>query len=125
MKLIIILVLLMITLINAFRSMVKAQRSMVNMRRLIVNMSLQYDSQGYVIKPRDWFNGLSTDPGGSLTGTHYHRHHYHHHYHHHHYHHHYHHHHYHHHYHHLSSLLLTDPRAVPPVMKAFAEKIKR
>ena len=80
MKLIIILVLLMITLINAFSNNVfKANR------RSIVNMSIQYDSQGYVIKPRDWFNGLSTDPGGSLT----------------------------------------DPRAVPPVMKAFAEKIKR
>jgi len=68
MKLIIILVLLMITLINAFSNNVLK----VNMRRSIVNMSLQYDSQGYVIKPRDWFNGLSTDPGGSLTGTYYH-----------------------------------------------------
>ena len=44
----------------------------------------ELDSQGYIIKPRDWFNGLSADPGASLT----------------------------------------DPRAVPPVMKAFAEKIK-
>ena len=57
----------------------------LKIRRSIVNMSnLQYDSQGYIIKPRDWFNGLSLDPGGSLT----------------------------------------DPRAVPPVMKEFAEKIK-
>ena len=44
----------------------------------------ELDSQGYIIKPRDWFNGLSGDPGASLT----------------------------------------DPRAVPPAMKAFAEKIK-
>jgi hypothetical protein len=27
---------------------------------------LQYDAQGYLIKPRDWFNGLSSDPGNSL-----------------------------------------------------------
>lgn len=45
---------------------------------------LQYDAQGYLIKPRDWFNGLSSDPGNSLD----------------------------------------DPRAVPPVARAFAEKIK-
>jgi hypothetical protein len=29
--------------------------------------AIEYDSQGYVIKPRDWFNGLSGDPGASLT----------------------------------------------------------
>ena len=44
----------------------------------------ELDSQGYIIKPRDWFNGLSGDPGASLT----------------------------------------DPRAVPPAMKEFAERIK-
>lgn len=27
---------------------------------------LKYDSQGYLIKDRDWFNGLSADPGNSL-----------------------------------------------------------
>lgn len=46
--------------------------------------SLQRDELGYEIKPRDWFNGLSTDPGASLT----------------------------------------DPRAVPPACKEFAEQIK-
>ena len=45
---------------------------------------LRYDDQGYIIKPRDWFNGLSADPGASLT----------------------------------------DPRAVPPEAKDFAERIK-
>jgi hypothetical protein len=44
----------------------------------------ELDNQGYIIKPRDWFNGLSGDPGASLT----------------------------------------DPRAVPPEMKAFAERIQ-
>lgn len=24
---------------------------------------VKYDAQGYVIKDRDWFNGLSMDPG--------------------------------------------------------------
>ena len=46
---------------------------------------LKYDSQGYLIKDRDWFNGLSADPGNSLE----------------------------------------DPRSVPPVAVAFADKIKR
>ena len=46
---------------------------------------LQYDAQGYLIKDRDWFNGLSADPGNSLE----------------------------------------DPRSVPPVAVAFADKIKR
>ena len=45
---------------------------------------VQKDAQGYEIKPRDWFNGLSLDPGGSLT----------------------------------------DPRAVPPEARGFAEGIK-
>mmetsp|Transcript_30269 Transcript_30269/g.41641 ORF Transcript_30269/g.41641 Transcript_30269/m.41641 type:complete len:221 (+) Transcript_30269:3-665(+) len=42
------------------------------------------DEQGYEIKPKDWFNGLSLDPGASLT----------------------------------------DPRAVPPECRTFAEKVK-
>lgn len=29
--------------------------------------ALEKDSQGYLVKPRDWFNGLSTDPGDSLN----------------------------------------------------------
>jgi len=45
---------------------------------------VQRDSQGYEIKPRDWFNGLSSDPGDSIN----------------------------------------DPRSVPPVCKAFAERIQ-
>lgn len=45
---------------------------------------VQRDEQGYEIKPRDWFNGLSLDPGASLT----------------------------------------DPRAVPPECKKFAEDVK-
>lgn len=27
----------------------------------------ELDSQGYIIKPRDWFNGLSGDPGGNYS----------------------------------------------------------
>lgn len=77
-RLLLLLVLVIYTLGFTNNNVLKVRRSIVNMS------SLQYDSQGYIIKPRDWFNGLSTDPGGSLT----------------------------------------DPRAVPPVMKEFAEKIK-
>ena len=29
--------------------------------------AIQKDAQGYEIKPRDWFNGLSVDPGNSLA----------------------------------------------------------
>lgn len=46
--------------------------------------AVQRDEKGYEIKPRDWFNGLSKDPGASLT----------------------------------------DPRAVPPECREFAESIK-
>ena len=46
---------------------------------------VQKDENGYEVKPRDWFNGLSLDPGGSLT----------------------------------------DPRAVPPEAREFAEAIKK
>jgi len=46
--------------------------------------AVQRDEKGYEIKPRDWFNGLSLDPGASLT----------------------------------------DPRAVPPECKKFAEDVK-
>ena len=28
---------------------------------------IEKDDKGYIIKPRDWFNGLSKDPGASLT----------------------------------------------------------
>lgn len=45
---------------------------------------LGFDEQGYIIKDKGWFNGLSADPGASLT----------------------------------------DPRAVPPEAKEFAEMIK-
>lgn len=31
-----------------------------------LSAELKYDAQGYLIKPRDWFNGLSSDPGNSL-----------------------------------------------------------
>lgn len=47
-------------------------------------LAVARDEKGYEIKPRDWFNGLSLDPGASLT----------------------------------------DPRAVPPECKKFAEDIK-
>lgn len=53
-------------------------------RRTCLYDNIKRDDQGYEIKPRDWFNGLSLDPGASLT----------------------------------------DPRAVPPDAKAFAERIK-
>ena len=29
--------------------------------------ALERDDQGYEIKPKEWFNGLSIDPGASLT----------------------------------------------------------
>ena len=53
-------------------------------RPSVLLRAIQRDEKGYEIKPKDWFNGLSTDPGASLT----------------------------------------DPRAVPPVCKEFAEKVK-
>lgn len=46
--------------------------------------NMQYDSQGYLIKPREWFAGLSLDPGASLT----------------------------------------DPRAVPPQCKEYADNVR-
>lgn len=52
--------------------------------RVLAKADLKYDNQGYLIKDRDWFNGLSADPGNSLD----------------------------------------DPRSVPPVAVAFADKIK-
>jgi hypothetical protein len=58
--------------------------SIINTPRLFA-ADLKYDAQGYLIKDRDWFNGLSADPGNSLD----------------------------------------DPRSVPPVAVAFADKIKR
>lgn len=36
-------------------------------RRAFSLGALLRDEKGYEIKPRDWFNGLSTDPGASLT----------------------------------------------------------
>jgi hypothetical protein len=55
-------------------------------RSTTLSAKLEYDSQGYLVKTREsgWFNGLSTNPGDSLS----------------------------------------DPRAVPPPAKAFAEKVK-
>jgi hypothetical protein len=67
--------------VNAFIS--PLQRTRIASSALSMQKE-ELDSQGYIIKPRDWFNGLSGDPGASLT----------------------------------------DPRAVSPAMKAFAEKIK-
>jgi hypothetical protein len=52
--------------------------------KLIKLQVIQRDEKGYEIKPVDWFNGLSMDPGASLT----------------------------------------DPRAVPPECRQFAEDIK-
>ena len=66
--------------VSAFRSPAQIKLSLSS----LFAQKEELDSQGYIIKPRDWFNGLSADPGASLT----------------------------------------DPRAVPPAMKAFAEKIK-
>lgn len=66
--------------VSAFRSPAQIKLSLSS----LFAQKEELDSQGYIIKPRDWFNGLSSDPGASLT----------------------------------------DPRAVPPAMKAFAEKIK-
>ena len=58
--------------------------SRADVRAFLAKAELKYDSQGYLIKERDWFNGLSADPGNSLD----------------------------------------DPRSVPPVAVAFADKIK-
>ena len=66
--------------VSAFRTPAKIRLSL----SALFAAKEELDSQGYIIKPRDWFNGLSGDPGASLT----------------------------------------DPRAVPPAMKEFAEKIK-
>ena len=66
--------------VSAFRSAPLVRLSLAS----ILAQKEELDSQGYIIKPRDWFNGLSGDPGASLT----------------------------------------DPRAVPPAMKEFAERIK-
>lgn len=33
----------------------------------LLSASKEYDSQGYLIKSGDWFNGLSTNPGDSLN----------------------------------------------------------
>lgn len=35
--------------------------------RLTALQAEKYDEKGYIVKPRDWFNGLSVDPGASLT----------------------------------------------------------
>lgn len=66
------------------RSEVKRFQGWRSMERSLLRAATQRDELGYEIKPRDWFNGLSTDPGASLT----------------------------------------DPRAVPPACKEFAEQIK-
>ena len=66
--------------VSAFRSPPQVKLSLSS----LFAQKEELDSQGYIIKPRDWFNGLSGDPGASLT----------------------------------------DPRAVPPAMKEFAERIK-
>lgn len=36
-------------------------------RKIMITKAIQYDEKGYEIKPRDWFNGLSSDPGNSLA----------------------------------------------------------
>lgn len=54
------------------------------MTRVQSSKQVLRDEKGYEIKPREWFNGLSLDPGASLT----------------------------------------DPRAVPPECKQFAEDVK-
>ena len=51
-RLLLLLVLVIYTLGFTNNNVLKVRRSIVNMS------SLQYDSQGYIIKPRDWFNGL-------------------------------------------------------------------
>ena len=70
------------------RSQASKGGSNANSKLLISMMvggkNVQRDDNGYEIKPKDWFNGLSLDPGGSLT----------------------------------------DPRAVPPEAREFAEQIK-
>ena len=75
-----VLILIGSVAVSAFRSPPQIKLSF----SALLAQKEELDSQGYIIKPRDWFNGLSGDPGASLT----------------------------------------DPRAVPPAMKEFAERIK-
>ena len=43
-------------------------RNGLSVARLRLQLSdIKRDANGYEIKPKDWFNGLSLDPGGSLT----------------------------------------------------------
>ena len=84
-----IVVILMVACSNAWKAMPAPSRLMraCSQKQAITHglyMQMQRDAMGYEIKPRDWFNGLSTDPGASLT----------------------------------------DPRAVPPECKQFAEDVK-
>lgn len=39
---------------------VRSARTMLTTQRFA---DIKYDSQGYVVKEKDWFNGLSLDPG--------------------------------------------------------------
>jgi hypothetical protein len=76
---------LLVAVVAALLCGSNALRTTVFSRRMFGSqLKLAKDALGYEIKPRDWFNGLSTDPGNSLA----------------------------------------DPRAVPPVCKEFAEKVK-
>ena len=58
----IVVVLALVTLANAFKTPVSFHTS--HLTRCNAEAK---DAQGYLIKPRDWFNGLSADPGDSIN----------------------------------------------------------
>jgi hypothetical protein len=64
MRAIIVLVLVLIANVLAFRPLSSKIRATSS-----VLAALEYDDQGYIIKKREsgWFNGLSTNPGDSLN----------------------------------------------------------
>ena len=59
----IVVVLALVTLANAVKTPFSIHTSHLTRR----NAEAKYDAQGYLIKPRDWFNGLSADPGDSIN----------------------------------------------------------
>lgn len=57
---------LLLVAVHGFQSIPVAKRWQVKGFTTAL-YNVQRDAQGYEIKPKDWFNGLSMDPGASLT----------------------------------------------------------
>jgi hypothetical protein len=56
------------TIVISFKSLkptISLQKN--NVKRCVGQIYVTRDEKGYEIKPKDWFNGLSADPGASLT----------------------------------------------------------